>query len=100
MRAAGGGGGGGGGGARKQDVRFVHIFILSEAQNKVFGSTAEARRQKVKRQLTEKRRHEIEESLQLLGERSLVIVPDSVVQGRVDDDAQLTDQLKQNKTKQ
>ena len=50
----------------------------------------------VKRQLTEKRRHEIEESLQLLGERSLVIVPDSVVQGRVDDDAQLTDQLKQN----
>ena len=68
--------------------------------NKVFGSTAETRRQKVKRQLTEKRRHEIEESLQLLGERSLVIVPDSVVQGRVDDDAQLTDQLKQNKTKQ
>ena len=66
----------------------------------VFGSTAEARRQKVKRQLTEKRRHEIEESLQLLGERSLVIVPDAVVQGRVDDDAQLTDQLKQNKTKQ
>ena len=64
--------------------------------NKVFGSTAETRRQKVKRQLTEKRRHEIEESLQLLGERSLVIVPDSVVQGRVDDDAQLTDQLKQN----
>ena len=52
----------------------------------------------VKRQLTEKRRHEIEESLQLLGERSLVIVPDAVVQGRVDDDAQLTDQLKQ-KTK-
>ena len=51
--------------------------------------------QNVARQLTEKRRHEIEDSLQLLGERPLVIVPDAVVQGRVDDDAQFADQLKE-----